>query len=164
MSACRVLAVASEVFPLVKTGGLADVAGALPAALAPARRRGPHADAGLSGVIEALGEAAPAPPLGDLLRRPGRLLRGLAMAASTCSCSTRRISTPGRATPMATPDGVDWPDNAAGSRPCPASAPTSATGAVPRWRPDIVHAHDWQAALAAGLSAPMHGGRGRPPC
>ena len=29
----RVLSVASEVFPLIKTGGLADVAGALPAAL-----------------------------------------------------------------------------------------------------------------------------------
>ena len=29
----KVLAVASEVFPLVKTGGLADVVGALPAAL-----------------------------------------------------------------------------------------------------------------------------------
>jgi starch synthase len=31
----RVLAVASELFPLVKTGGLADAAGALPGALAP---------------------------------------------------------------------------------------------------------------------------------
>ncbi|HSJ78094.1 MAG TPA: glycogen/starch synthase, partial [Erythrobacter sp.] len=30
----RVLSVASEAAPLVKTGGLADVAGALPAALA----------------------------------------------------------------------------------------------------------------------------------
>ena len=31
----QVLSVASEIYPLVKTGGLADVAGALPAALAP---------------------------------------------------------------------------------------------------------------------------------
>ena len=30
----EVLSVASEVYPLIKTGGLADVAGALPAALA----------------------------------------------------------------------------------------------------------------------------------
>ena len=31
----QVLAVASEIYPLVKTGGLADVAGALPLALKP---------------------------------------------------------------------------------------------------------------------------------
>jgi starch synthase len=31
----RILSVASEVFPLIKTGGLADVAGALPGALKP---------------------------------------------------------------------------------------------------------------------------------
>ena len=43
----RVLSVASEIFPLVKTGGLADVAGALPAALAPHGRRDAHAGAGL---------------------------------------------------------------------------------------------------------------------
>ena len=30
MTPVRVLAVASEVYPLVKTGGLADVAGAIP--------------------------------------------------------------------------------------------------------------------------------------
>src|SRR5215510_6623556 len=35
MSDLRVLSVASEVFPLIKTGGLADVAGALPSALTP---------------------------------------------------------------------------------------------------------------------------------
>jgi starch synthase len=31
----KVLSVASEVFPLIKTGGLADVVGALPLALGP---------------------------------------------------------------------------------------------------------------------------------
>src|SRR5439155_19628 len=33
MTPLRVLAVASEIYPIVKTGGLADVVGALPAAL-----------------------------------------------------------------------------------------------------------------------------------
>ena len=33
MTGIKVLAVASEIYPLVKTGGLADVAGALPLAL-----------------------------------------------------------------------------------------------------------------------------------
>ena len=35
----QVLAVASEIFPLIKTGGLADVAGALPLALWQSRGR-----------------------------------------------------------------------------------------------------------------------------
>ena len=33
MNPLRVLSIASEVFPLIKTGGLADVVGALPSAL-----------------------------------------------------------------------------------------------------------------------------------
>ena len=33
MTPLRVLAVASEIYPLIKTGGLADVTGALPIAL-----------------------------------------------------------------------------------------------------------------------------------
>src|SRR3977135_3067524 len=35
MKSVRVLSVASEIFPLIKTGGLADVTGALPIALRP---------------------------------------------------------------------------------------------------------------------------------
>jgi len=34
MTSMRVLSVASEIYPIIKTGGLADVAGALPLALA----------------------------------------------------------------------------------------------------------------------------------
>ncbi len=34
MTRLKVLSVASEIYPLIKTGGLADVAGALPGALA----------------------------------------------------------------------------------------------------------------------------------
>ena len=33
MTSIRVLSVASEIYPMIKTGGLADVAGALPIAL-----------------------------------------------------------------------------------------------------------------------------------
>ena len=44
----RVLSVTSEVYPLIKTGGLADVAGALPPALGRARHRDAHAAARLS--------------------------------------------------------------------------------------------------------------------
>ena len=38
MTSLRVLAVASEIYPIIKTGGLADVVGALPAALKVSRQ------------------------------------------------------------------------------------------------------------------------------
>ena len=49
MSRTQVLSVASEVYPLIKTGGLADVAGALPAALKAEGRRGADPGSRLSG-------------------------------------------------------------------------------------------------------------------
>ena len=51
-----VLSVASEVFPLVKTGGLADVVGALPAALAPEDIDVRTLVPGYPAVLKALGE------------------------------------------------------------------------------------------------------------
>ncbi len=45
----QVLHVCSEMFPLLKTGGLADVIGALPAAQIARRRGYPRAAAGVSG-------------------------------------------------------------------------------------------------------------------
>ena len=44
----QVLSITSEFFPLIKTGGLADVAGALPGALAAEGRRHAHPVARLS--------------------------------------------------------------------------------------------------------------------
>ncbi len=49
MTRLKVLSVASEIFPLIKTGGLADVTGALPLALAAEGRRYAHPRSGLSG-------------------------------------------------------------------------------------------------------------------
>ncbi len=70
----RVLSVVSELFPLVKTGGLADVAGALPPALAaedvamrPLLPLYPAVAAAISG-------AAPAWDLPDLFGGPARVL------------------------------------------------------------------------------------------
>ena len=74
----HVLSVASEVHPLVKTGGLADVVGALPAAL---EREGVAVRTlvpGYPAVIEALGRAAVAAEIPDLFGGPARLLAGRA--------------------------------------------------------------------------------------
>ena len=48
MSSIRVLSVASEIYPIIKTGGLADVAGALPLALKARGNRDAHARARIS--------------------------------------------------------------------------------------------------------------------
>ena len=71
MSELKVLSVASEIFPLVKTGGLADVAGALPGALA---REGVEMRTlvpGYPAVMAKLAERCDGARLRRSLRRPG---------------------------------------------------------------------------------------------
>ena len=124
MSELKVLSVASEIFPLVKTGGLADVAGALPGALA---REGVEMRTlvpGYPAVMAKLADAATAHEYADLFGGPARVVAGKA-ADSTCSRSTRRISSTGRATPISAPTGSTGPTMRAGSRRWDGSAPTS---------------------------------------
>ena len=147
MSELKVLSVASEIFPLVKTGGLADVAGALPAAIA---REGVEMRTlvpGYPAVMAKLADASTAHAYADLFGGPARVLAGKA-AGSTCSQSMRRTSSTGRATPTSAPMGSTGPTMRDGSRRWDGSAPTSGSGAVAAFRPQVVHAHDWQAALA----------------
>ncbi|MFL1460979.1 glycogen synthase GlgA [Roseococcus sp. DSY-14] len=138
----RVLAVASEVFPLVKTGGLADVAGALPAALA---REGIAVTTLLPGypaVMAALagGEAALAIP--DLFGGPARLLRAAHAGLDLLVLDAPHLfARPGG--PYAGPDGRDWGDN-----PLRFAAFAAAGARAARDMAfDAVHAHDWQAGL-----------------
>ena len=67
---------------------------------------------------------------------------------STCSCSMRRICSRATAIPIGGPDGRDWPDNAFRFAALARVAALLGAGAVSGYRPDIVHAHDWQAGLA----------------
>ena len=69
------------------------------------------------------------------------------VAGSTCWCSTRRICSTGRAVPMATAAGADWPDNWRRFAALSQVGADIAAGAIRGWQPDIVHAHDWQAAM-----------------
>ena len=64
--AVQVISVASECAPLVKTGGLADVAGALPAALAVEGVRMRTLLPGYPAILEAVGDARPVLELPDL--------------------------------------------------------------------------------------------------
>ncbi len=80
-------------------------------------------------------------------------------AASIFSCSTRRIFIARPGGPYAAPDGSDWPDNPFRFAALAGPAPQLALGRAAGFSPDIVHAHDWQAGLAAGLSTAMIGRR-----
>ena len=85
----QVLSVVSEVSPLVKTGGLADVVGALPAALA---REGVAVRTlvpGYPAVVGALDGAAVAAEIPDLFGGPARILAGRAAGLAAPAAEPR---------------------------------------------------------------------------
>ena len=135
MSELKVLSVASEIFPLVKTGGLADVAGALPAALAREGVEIAHAGPRLSGgdgqARRRRGRRTNTPTCSAARRASSRARR----PGSICSCSTRRISSTGRAIPISAPTGSTGPTMRSASPRWRASAPTSASARSPAFRP-----------------------------
>ena len=71
----KLLAVASEGFPFIKTGGLADVVGALPAALASEGIAVTTLLPGYPAVMGALGPVEHVEHLPDLFGAPARLVR-----------------------------------------------------------------------------------------
>jgi starch synthase len=154
----RVLFVTPELFPLVKTGGLADVSGALPLAL---EGLGVSVKALLPaypGVIERLAAAEPAAAVDDLFGGPARLVAGRASTGASVLAldAPHLFARPGN--PYLGPDGKDWPDNAQRFAALSWIAAEIALGRILDWRPDVVHAHDWQAGLAPAYLA-LSGGR-----
>ena len=157
----KVLAVVSEIFPLVKTGGLADVAGALPLALAPLGVQVASLIPGYPAVTDALAGAEIVRSYGDLFGGAARLLRGRAAGLELMAIDAPHLyGRPGN--PYVGPDGQDWPDNAIRFAALAAVASDVATGAVADFLPDVVHAHDWQAGLTAAYLRYGGGDRHRP--
>jgi starch synthase len=148
----RILFATSEAHPLIKTGGLADVSGALPKALT-------HNTAldvdikillpGYSAVINNIKETTP--------------IAEIKVLGQVCSLVTGKL--PGsnvdviiilnsylyerKGGPYSDEDGIEWPDNALrfavlsriGSILCSDKSP------MPDWRPDLIHCNDWQTGL-----------------
>lgn len=140
----RVLAVASELYPLIKTGGLADVTGALPRALAAEGIAVTTLLPGYPAVMEGLEDRQAMRDMPDWLGGPARLLRGKCGDHELFVLDSPRLYARG-GNPYVGPDGRDWPDNgvrfAALGR---AAADLAAAGHA-----DALHLHDWQAGLAA---------------
>jgi starch synthase len=143
----RVLAVGSEIFPLLKTGGLGDVVGALPLALAIAGAETTTVVPGYPAMISALTTAATVHEFADLFGGPARVLHGTAAALDLLVIDAPHLFD--RAgNPYLGPDGREWPDNGLRFAGLGAAAAALAVGVAPGLAFDILHAHDWQAAMA----------------
>jgi len=154
MNQPAILFAASEMAPWVKTGGLGDIAGALPAEL----RRAGHDIRVLLPFYPALRQAFPeAAVVAELPAHfptpapalpPCRLLAaeadGLPLLLLDCPPLFER---PGN--PYVDADGGDWSDNAVRFGLLSRIAALLGQDASPLdWRPDVVHVNDWQTALA----------------
>lgn len=152
----KVLHVAAEVYPLIKTGGLADVVAALPPAQAQAGADVRLLLPGLPPVLDAVQSARQVIDIGAcfgalrvrllLARLPGSQLPVYIVDAPHLY---RRGGGPYQA-----PDGSEWPDNLQRFALLGwVAAHLAADDADPAWVPDIVHAHDWHAAMACAYMA-----------
>ena len=156
----RVLAVASEVFPLVKTGGLADVMGALPAALGKQGIEVRTLIPGYPAVLAGLGEADTAYAIPSLHGGAARVLAGQAGGLDLFVLDAPHLfDRPGN--PYTGPDRQDWPDNPQRFAALARVAADIGLGAVPGWIPAAVHCHDWQTGLAPAYLELAGGARPR---
>jgi starch synthase len=152
----RVLHVAAEIFPLVKTGGLADVVAALPPSLVAAgadvRVVLPGLPAILAGVElqSVVCEIGAVFGAGRVTLRLGRMVdSGVAAYVVDAPYLYQR---PGN--PYQSPDGGEWSDNVQRFALLGwIAAHLSASELDRAWVPNILHAHDWHAAMACAYIA-----------
>ncbi len=144
----QILSVASEVFPLVKTGGLGDVTGALPKYL---RRFGIQMKTlvpGYPALLRAVKAMEPVVQFDELFGGPATLLQARAADLDLLILHAPALYERGGG-PYIDDQGNDHPDNWKRFAALSAVAAEIASGLMPQWCPDIVHTHDWQSALAS---------------
>jgi starch synthase len=152
----KILFVASEAHPLIKTGGLGDVVGSLPVALA-----------SLQADVRLL-----LPAYHDAVARAGKLKNVAQFSVEGLASPIRLLEGRLPGTPLITwlldfpaaydrpgnpyldSYGLPWPDNAMRYALLARAAVALALGRTRvKWRPDVVHCHDWQTGLIPALLA-----------
>ena len=158
--ALAVLSVASEAVPLVKTGGLADVVGALPAALTPHGVDLTTLLPGYPAIMAGIKRAKVLHSYDSLLGQPARLIAGKLGAHPLIVLDAPAFFNR-QGGLYSDPQGRDWADNWRRFAALGRAAADLAGGAVKGRRFDLVHAHDWQAAMALAYLrfAPVKGSK-----
>lgn len=149
MAELRILFATSELIPLIKTGGLADVSGALPVAL---RAIGVDVRVllpGYTGVLAKLGECEVVATFDELTGFPAarllsaRLANDLPLLVLDCPTLYQR-----EGGPYQDASGQDWADNALRFGLLSKVAAVLGSAESPlSWHPDLVHCNDWQTGL-----------------
>ncbi|MGY6548274.1 MAG: glycogen synthase GlgA [Roseinatronobacter sp.] len=143
----RVLSVTSEAAPLVKTGGLADVAGALPAALTGHGVEMRTLLPGYPVVMDALVAPRVLALVHDCFGGPARVLGAQAGGLEVLVLDAAHLYARGAGIYLDA-TGRDWPDNPERFAALSWVAAQIADGLIADWQPRIVHAHDWQGGFA----------------
>ena len=148
----KVLFVTSEVFPLIKTGGLADVSGSLPFALTHLGVDICILVPGYPSVFHQLSELKEIATITDLtmIDTPVELYKGVIKETLVNVLVIKAPSLYEReGSPYTDAKGIDWPDNAIrfGVLSKVAAILSSDKSPITDWQPDIVHCNDWQAGL-----------------
>jgi starch synthase len=152
MTAIEVLAVASEMYPFVKTGGLADVVGALPLAFRRDRVSVTTLLPGYPAVMQAIRSADRLLEFDDLFGGAARLLGARASSVNLYILDAPHLfDRPGN--PYTQLNGGDWPDNAIRFGALSWVAARIGFGEVSGYAPDIIHGHDWQAGFTMAYLA-----------
>lgn len=155
----QALSVASECVPLVKTGGLADVVGALPSALSGAGWALKTLVPGYPAVMAAAKGGKEVWASDDLMGAKARVISkeigGLDMLILDAPDHYDR---PGAIYLGA--NGEDYPDNPERYAALAWAAAALASEGVGKWTPEVVHLHDWQAALTPWYLRRMGGAAG----
>ena len=152
----KVLHVAAEVFPLIKTGGLADVAGALPPALQRAGADARLVLPGLPAIADAVlhqklvCEIGPIFGAARVSLRLGQLPYSHLPAYVVDAPYLYRRG----GSPYQDSHGTEWSDNLQRFGLLGWMAAHLAAGELdPEWTPDVVHAHDWHAGMTCAYMA-----------
>ncbi len=143
----KVLLAASECVPFVKTGGLADVVGALPGALAPEGIECRIILPAYPAIAKLAAKARKRTDLGQLLGGPAQLLGVRAEGLELFLLDAPHLFDRAHGIYI-DGTGKDWADNAQRFAALSQAAAHVALHGANGWKPDILHAHDWQAALA----------------